>query len=96
MVKEFEQLLPGAAERLFRMAEKEQDHRHENDHRGYGYFSRGQWMALTIAILVLCVAAYMVSQGQGLIGLGTILIGLGPIIYTLMTGLKNGASENKE
>lgn len=64
-LKEFENVLPGSAERILRMAEKEQDHRHRMLKRLIVAETRtavwGLVFALIVALAFLAAAVWLVS-----------------------------------
>lgn len=63
----YDQVLPGSAERIMLMAEREQAHRHTQEGRliggEIGLKVVGQVLAFAALILMICLLAYMVSQG---------------------------------
>jgi uncharacterized membrane protein len=63
-----ERVLPGAADRCFGMAEREQNHRHDCDkqiiEKEFAFRSRGQWMALGAVVLLLAAVAYLAFLGD--------------------------------
>ncbi|WP_375427923.1 DUF2335 domain-containing protein [uncultured Sphingomonas sp.] len=78
---EYKQVDASFAERIVRMAEKEQDHLHavemtviERDHR---LKSRGQQFALAAAFMILLFAAYLAFTGNtdmaGKVAIGTLI-----------------------
>lgn len=90
ILKGYEEILPGAAERMLSMAEKEQNHRHQIDttettieksfHRDEAKRdARGQYIAAFLAVFSLSISTYLSLQGHsviaGVIG-GTTVIGL--------------------
>ncbi|WP_323862883.1 DUF2335 domain-containing protein [Xenorhabdus szentirmaii] len=78
LLKEYENTLPGAAERVFALTEKEQNHRHEIDDKvvngGISKDKRGQWMGFGLALLILCGAFYFANKGE--IGFASLLVTL--------------------
>lgn len=82
-MEHLEQIHPGAADRCFRMAEKEQDHRHacERDiiKKEFSFRGRGQWFAMATVTFLLCAVAYLAYLGdtRSAAGLGAAtLVGL--------------------
>lgn len=67
MLKGFESVAPGAAERILRMAEKEQDHRIEMDNRLSSYYvkamGRGQLIGCSLVLLLIGVATVLALIG---------------------------------
>lgn len=90
---DYERVLPGAAERIMLMAEREQAHRHsvqeeqlsQSKSLATGYLkqdSRGKWMGFTIAMLVLilaCVMAVLGHEGLAVVLAGLDLVGLAAV-----------------
>lgn len=68
ILEQYNKVLPGAAERVFTLTEKEQSHRHDIQKTAItGAISRdrrGQWMGYTITILVLLIAVYFAYRGN--------------------------------
>lgn len=67
-MKQYNDVLPGAAERIFQLTEREQAHRHNSETKALdGAISRdkrGQCMAYTLSLLILGIAAYFAYQGD--------------------------------
>ncbi|EOE6703122.1 DUF2335 domain-containing protein [Morganella morganii] len=67
-LKQYNDTLPGAAERIFQLTEREQAHRHNSETKALnGAISRdkrGQWMAYSLSLLILGIAAYFAYQGD--------------------------------
>ena len=67
ILREYEAVLPGSADRIFTMAEKQQDHRIRlegiavpaREKRA----DRGQWAALTVSLAGFVVAGYALYEG---------------------------------
>jgi len=61
-----ERILPGAANRCFEMAEREQAHRHRVSEdivtKEFSLRGRGQWLAIAALVLLLIVVAYLAYQ----------------------------------
>jgi len=68
MLAEYDQVLPGLAERIVRLPEKEQEHRHAMVDRALGreikLKERGQLLGFVSLILLLLFAAYLVYAGD--------------------------------
>lgn len=68
MLKEYDAVLPGGAERIFAMAEKEQSARLKYNHGALSgeinLDRRGQWMGFSIAIIILAMAAVFAWKGN--------------------------------
>lgn len=67
-MEHLEQVHPGAADRCFRMAEKEQDHRHSCERdiikKEFSFRGRGQWFAMATVVFLLCAVAYLAFLGD--------------------------------
>lgn len=88
---EYERILPGGAERIFRMTELEQDHRHRQEARiiGHEYCGRyiGQIGAMLALVMTLGVVVYCAVIGQPITAavLGAVgVIVLGFLKYSAM------------
>ncbi|HEV8657624.1 MAG TPA: DUF2335 domain-containing protein [Thermoanaerobaculia bacterium] len=85
----YNQALTDGAERIFRMAEKNQEHRHELETKviegNVRAQSRGQWFMFFISVLAITGGVYLISIGKDATGLGIIigdLVGLvGLFVY---------------
>ena len=96
----FEQILPGAAERTFRLVESEQEHRHKMQEKQLdagivdqkdvrNIEKRGQFFALTIALSSFGVSILSLCLGQeiaaSIIGAG----GVGTLVVAFIRGRQN-------
>ena len=74
-LQEYENILPGSAERIFRIAEREQAHRHEMQHTEMGLRSEavdhvksrekhGQFIGAILSLGVLALSTYLASEKQ--------------------------------
>ena len=96
-LKEYDIIIPGGAERIMAMAEKEQETRLEEKKKNgdsnrkiaeekVAYYKRGQWMGFSLAIIVLGISVVFACLGfetlSGII-LGTTLVALvGLFVYS--------------
>ncbi len=68
MMKEYENIVPGAAKTIFLMAENNQKHRMEMELRQAklvkAYNLRSQWFALFVAIIALGASMFAMSRGM--------------------------------
>lgn len=81
-LREYEKTLPGAAERILAMAEKEQSHRHEITKSVVEREKRGQLMGLFLIVLLIGVALFLaLSHLVWLAGIifGTLIVALARI-----------------
>ncbi|MHB2093339.1 DUF2335 domain-containing protein [Pantoea dispersa] len=68
MLAQYNEIVPGLANRLVELTEKEQAHRHRwmdgNLKLKSGTVSRGQWMAFTLSLLILLMAFFFADKGN--------------------------------
>lgn len=83
MLRQYDDISPGFADRIIKSSEREQDHRHGCEKSALGASisaeKRGQWMAFWIALAMIGISAYLISMGQVLAGSifgGVTLLGL--------------------
>lgn len=95
----YEEVLPGAADRCFRMAEEQAAHRRAEESlqntRKFYVTIIGQILGVVIILAVLTLAGIMVLRQQSLAALATVLIALGSLISVFFYG-KRHESTNKE
>lgn len=73
---EFEQVLPGLAERIVRMAEQEADHRRLVERRLVGLSWAGLVSAATLCLVALIGGMLLLWQGKSLSGLAPIILAM--------------------
>lgn len=61
----YEKILPGSAERILAMAEREQESRICNNGKLLATQKRGQWMAFLLVFFMILAAVYLAVQGHG-------------------------------
>ena len=80
MLEDYERILPGSADRIISMAEREQIHRLKQEVRG--------WLSgFVIVILTLSVSALALFLGQNLAGFALVLIATSGLIANFMNFL---------
>jgi uncharacterized membrane protein len=96
--EQYNNALPGAAERIMIMAEIEQKHRHSlelaeaaNRNTMMKERSRGQWMAYSIALVLPCLGASLIFSGFSITGTILGAAGIIPVIYAFVPSKKHGA-----
>lgn len=100
MLEKYGKLLPGLANRLVELTEKEQHHRHSVSAHNMTLTARGQILAFVLVILVICSAIYFGVQGNTL--LAGILAGLdfAALAVTFITGhyfsVKSASKEHRD
>lgn len=101
MLREYEDIVPGAAERIMARSEREQTHRHGVTDRSIdgaiGKDKRGQWMAYSITIFILIIATVFAWKGQTVFA-GTLitidLIGLASVFAIGRISRRKADDEN--
>jgi len=103
LLAKYNEVIPNGAERIMQMAEKQQSHRHDLEStviRGnVKSETRGQWMGLTIAVIVLGLGAYLAATGKQIAG--SIFVGVdlaslaGVFVYGKHIQRKELASKNE-
>lgn len=88
-LEQYERILPGAAERILRMAEKQQDYRIGMEIRSLKTASRqvarGHWMAFILSIILIGVAVALIFAGHPTLGgviFSTTVVGLAAVFIT--------------
>ncbi len=98
MLAKYEDILQGGAERIFRMAERESEHRMKMESDQLASDSslamRGQWIGLAAVLASLCLAGYMAYLDEAVVAAviaGLNLVGLaGVFVYG---GLRRRAAQ---
>ena len=103
-LEQYNQIVPGAAERLLAMVEREQRHRHsveraavevEREHF-VGIPKRGQTLAVALALVCLAVAAGLFATGRTAGG-SAVLAGLaGGALFSLVYGKAAGKGQTRD
>lgn len=77
VLQEFERTLPGAANRIFMLAEAQARHRQSLEIRLSGSrirtASRGQWLAFMVVIVGMGCGTWLAATGRELYGLASVL-----------------------
>lgn len=83
-LEQFERSAPGAADRILGMAEREEDHRHNQEQAmlrsDAQARSRGQWMAFLVAFVIIVGGIWLIYKGKQWEGLVAVLTPLATII----------------
>ncbi len=82
-LRQYNEIVPGAAERIIVMAEKEQEHRHSSEDLDLSaaikQVTRGQWMAFILAIVFAGIAVWLTLSGfevAGSVVFGSTIVGI--------------------
>lgn len=96
----YEQTLPGAADRVFKMAENQQEHRIGMEkmvvRRQLNQSGTGQWMAFILAVLFLASGVYLGLEGHDWLAggiVGSTLIGLVTVFIRGKSSVKKSLEE---
>ena len=89
LLVKYEEIIPGSAERILSMAEKEQQHRHQLENevikKEIAQKGRGLNFGFTLALLIVVVGAYLLIIDKSLQGfsliLGSIAIIIAPFFF---------------
>ena len=83
-LEQFERASPGAADRILGMAEQEEAHRHRQERDMLQSESsaraRGQWMAFTLALVIILGGIWLIYKGKQWEGLVAVLAPLATLI----------------
>lgn len=101
-MRDYEQVLPGLAERIVAMPEREQAFRHgatqELIERDYGLRKTGQWLGILALILILAFCAFLAALGgitaAASVGGVTIVSTVGIFVLGQMTGKPSTTSKD--
>lgn len=94
MLAQYEDILPGSAERIFQLTEKEQAHRHDLESTGLRdeifYRRLGMILGAASLVLILAVVALAAFLDQTAIALAVVGVGLVGIITAFIKGRSDG------
>jgi len=100
LLKDYDAICKGAANRILVLAEKEQEHRHTIENKAIdGAISkdkRGQNYALIVALVTLIGAIFLIARGHSITG--SILVGgtLTSLVYIFINGKRDGKTDNED
>jgi uncharacterized membrane protein len=97
-IGEYERILPGSADRIIKMAEKEQDHRHQLQLRGQrhrvGITFVGQLFAFLIGISGIAGGVYLVKADKPITGFGVFFASLAAIMGVFFYSRRRPTPQN--
>lgn len=97
LLVKYEEIIPGSAERILSMAEKEQQHRHQLENevikKEIAQKGRGLYFGFTLALLIIVVGAYLLVIDKSLQGFSLILGSIAMIIAPFFFNKNN--NQNK-
>jgi uncharacterized membrane protein len=92
-VREFEQILPGSAERILALAERQVDHRHRLETKAASSAirieERGQWIGATIAVLAILVGGFLVFTDHDGVGFSMVITAIGGLLAAAIFGRRS-------
>ncbi len=103
--RSYDETLSGAADRILKMAEKQQSHRHAQERRemelkenDFEILTRGQWMGFVFGTLALIGAVLLVIVGRPVEGLTAMLLPVATIIgiFTMSKRVRRGTTQPEE
>ena len=96
LLKGYDDILPGSANRILTMAEGEQTHRHGMEERSMKYGASiaviGQLFGFLLALTILGGAMYLLATGKNIAGFGTLIPAICGLVALFMVGKKNSES----
>ncbi|MGL5279354.1 MAG: DUF2335 domain-containing protein [Cetobacterium sp.] len=97
LLVKYEEIIPGSAERILSMAEKEQQHRHQLENevikKEIAQKGRGLNFGFTLALLIIVIGAYLLIIDKSLQGFSLILGSIAMIIAPFFFNKNN--NQNK-
>lgn len=97
LLVKYEEIIPGSAERILSMAEKEQQHRHQLENevikKEIAQKGKGLNFGFTLALLIIVVGAYLLIIDKSLQGFSLILGSIAMIIAPFFFNKNN--NQNK-
>lgn len=89
----YEHVLPGAADRILSLTEKQQDHKIKIESRGQilYYLSKfsAQFLVLVVAILSLAAGYFLIENGHDSSGIGVIILAVAGFALNVIFGKKS-------
>lgn len=92
----YEQLVPGSANRILTMAEKEQTFRHKRIETDQRHALVSRVGVLGLGFVILLVAGYLIHQGQTLLGLVALVGAMGSFVSIFLWGTPRGGTQDAE
>ncbi|MCB1201327.1 MAG: DUF2335 domain-containing protein [Leptospiraceae bacterium] len=100
IIERYDAVLPGAAERILKMAENQSAHRHEIEKtviKQNGLKSLlGQIFGLVIAMTVICGGFWMIYLGKSILGLSLVIGSLAALAAVFVVGRARQGSERAQ
>lgn len=98
--QQYERVLPGAADRILSMAEKQSEHRQVLEKSAIlsdvENSKRGQWFGFIIAIACIIGGFVLIALDKDITGLSVIFASIASLVGVFIYGRKSDAKERKE
>lgn len=99
MLQGYENIIPGGAERILKMAEEQHAHRIKMEDKVIKSDTRNSFLgvifAFLIALIVLFIAFYAIKKDKPITGAFLSTIGLGSLVGTFIYGTKSRRNERE-
>jgi uncharacterized membrane protein len=90
MLRQYEELLPGCAERIVGAWESETVHRRALENRGGKIEGRGQIMAFVLAVLFLAGSMFLAYWGHAIEGISVLIAEIAALAFAFMYDRRGG------
>lgn len=84
MLKQFDEVVPGSAERILTMAERDQQQNFDLNQKMIGAHRTGQWFGMAVAILGIVCGTYMAVNGAKEPAYALFFTALAPMVYAFV------------
>lgn len=95
LLAQYEQTLPGLADRLVLIAERESEHRRGLQRRAIRLSEMGLAAGFTIAMTALCGGLYLIHEGRQAEGMGSIILAIASLVLVFLTRGKRHARDRQ-
>jgi len=100
MLRAYDEIVPGAAERILTQFERQSEHRREIERKIVSNIARRDMGSMVLAGLLVVAVSFlghhMVSQGQSLLALGTVVTSVASVLIAFFAGKKANLQEKEE
>ncbi len=96
----YDDIVPGAAERILKMAENQQNHRLKLEEKivfdDSSERKRNSYFAFILTLVVILLGGFLLFKGKNIVGFATVFAGLVPLIGIFYQNDKDKESTEKE